>query len=127
MGSDSAAVDFEILALMKAALSAIGVDSVTIKLSHRGVFNRFLANRGLSGKSEDILRTVDKLAKIGEAETLSLLTEIAGAENAREIITYVMGAGKILRPSTPRSRSSSAWREAPPKTQSGFATSGRSW
>lgn len=94
VGSDSAAVDFEILALMKAALSAIGVDSVTIKLSHRGVFNRFLATRGLSGKSEDILRTVDKLAKIGEAETLSLLSEIAGEENAREIIAYVMGAGK---------------------------------
>ena len=93
VGSDSSAVDFEILALMKSALSAIGVDAVTIRLSHRGVFNRFLKNRGLAEKSEDILRTVDKLAKIGEAEALALLTEIAGSESAREIITYVKGAG----------------------------------
>ena len=93
VGSDSSAVDFEILALMKSALSAIGVDAVTIRLSHRGVFNRFLKNRGLSDKSEDILRTVDKLSKIGENETLALLTEIAGSESAAEIITYVKGAG----------------------------------
>ena len=94
VGSDSAAVDFEILALMKAALKSIGVERVTIRLSHRGVFNRFLAARGLSAKSEDVLRTVDKLAKIGEDETLALLTEIARGDNAREILAYVKGAGK---------------------------------
>jgi histidyl-tRNA synthetase len=75
VGSDSPAVDFEILALMKASLSAIGVKGVTIRLSHRGTFNRFIAKLALSEKSEDILRTVDKLAKVGEAEVLSQLAE----------------------------------------------------
>jgi len=93
VGSDSAAVDFEILSLMKGALAAIGVSRVTIRLSHRGVFNRFLAKNALAEKSDDILRTVDKLAKIGEAEVLAQLTEIAGAEKARDILTYVKGAG----------------------------------
>ncbi len=93
VGSDSAAVDFEILDLMKTALGAIGVSGVTIRLSHRGVFNRFLANLGLADKSEDILRTVDKLAKVGEAEVLALLAETAGAERAKEILAYVKGAG----------------------------------
>lgn len=93
VGSDSAAVDFEILDLMKASLSAIGVDDVTIRLSHRGVFNRFLARLGLAGKGEDVLRTVDKLSKIGRDETTSLLSEIAGAGRAKEIIEYVSGAG----------------------------------
>jgi histidyl-tRNA synthetase len=44
VGSDSAAADFEILSLMRDSLSAIGVEAVTVRLSHRGVFNRFLAN-----------------------------------------------------------------------------------
>ena len=47
VGSDSAASDFEILLLMKTALEAIGVNGVTIKINHRGIFNRFLARIGL--------------------------------------------------------------------------------
>jgi histidyl-tRNA synthetase len=66
---------------------------VTIRLSHRGIFNRFLTSRGLSDKSEEILRTVDKLAKIGEEETLRLLTELAGTGNAPDILKYIKGAG----------------------------------
>ncbi len=93
VGSDSAAVDFEILSLMKTSLAAIGVTGITIRLSHRGVFNRFLARHGVSDRSEEILRTVDKLSKIGRDETLALLTEIAGEGVAREVLTYIEGAG----------------------------------
>lgn len=93
VGSDSAAVDFEILALMKTAFDAIGVSGVTIRVSHRGIFNRFLAKENLADKSEDILRTVDKLAKIGAEETKALLTDIAGAERSAKILQYVQGCG----------------------------------
>ena len=90
VGSDSAASDFEILSLMKAALSAIGVEDVTIHLSHRGIFNQFLEKRNLQEKSEDILRIVDKLAKIGQEEVLSQLQEItSSAETAQDIIKYI--------------------------------------
>ena len=90
VGSDSAASDFEILSLMKAALSAIGVDDVTIHLSHRGIFNQFLEKRNLQEKSEEILRVVDKLAKIGQDEVLRQLQEITGSsETAQDIIHYI--------------------------------------
>lgn len=90
VGSDSAASDFEILSLMKSALSAIGVEDITIHLSHRGIFNQFLEKRGLQDKSEDILRIVDKLAKIGQADVLSQLKEITGStEIAQDILTYI--------------------------------------
>jgi len=90
VGSDSAASDFEILSLMKSALSAIGVDDVTIHLSHRGIFNQFLEKRNLQDKSEDILRIVDKLAKIGQEEVLSQLKEITGSiEMAQDILAYI--------------------------------------
>ena len=68
VGSDSAAADFEILSIMRAALAEIGVSDVTIHVNHRGIFNRFLAKIGAADKSEDILRSVDKLAKAGEEE-----------------------------------------------------------
>lgn len=93
VGTDSAAADFEIMALMKQALSSIGVDKITIHFSHRGIFNRFLAQLGIQEQSEDILRTVDKLAKIGRDEVESQLAEYTGSTNAARIIAFVTADG----------------------------------
>lgn len=96
VGSDSAAADFEILSLMKHALSAIGVDDITIRMSHRGVFNRFLEQRGLTDKSEDILRTVDKLTKIGRDEVKQQLLDLTGSEQtAEDILCYISGGSSF--------------------------------
>mgnify|MGYP002861257970 CR=1 FL=1 len=90
VGSDSATADFETLALMKAALKEIGVEKITIHVNHRGIFNRFLEKIGASEKSEDVLRIVDKIAKVGEDEVLKELTEVLGSENsARQITQYI--------------------------------------
>ena len=92
VGSDSASSDFEILSLMKSALSEIGVDNITIKVNHRGIFNAFLEKLGLSEKSEDVLRIVDKLAKIGEEQFTLQLNEITQDENkSKEILTFIAG------------------------------------
>lgn len=90
VGSDSASADFEILSLMKAALSSIGVDDITIHVNHRGIFNRFLTKTGCSDKSEDILRIVDKIAKVGEQEVKDELTEVTGStSSAEQILDYI--------------------------------------
>ena len=90
VGSDSATSDFETLALMKAALAAIGVEKITIHVNHRGIFNRFLSHIDCGSKSEDILRTVDKLAKVGEAEVRQELEGITGsADAAAKILDYI--------------------------------------
>ena len=94
VGSDSAAADFEILSIMRAALAEIGVSDVTIHVNHRGIFNRFLAKIGAADKSEEILRSVDKLAKAGEEEVKKELVEYTGSdEKASEILKYISGAG----------------------------------
>lgn len=94
VGSDSAAADFEILSIMKAALHEIGVDKIKIHVNHRGIFNRFLEKIGAQEKSEDILRSVDKLAKVGEEEVKKELVEFTGSqEKAGEILKYISGAG----------------------------------
>ena len=90
VGSDSAVSDFETLSLMKAALSAIVVDEIKIHVNHRGIFNRFLKKLGLSEKSEDILRAVDKIAKVGEEKVSAELEEITGsADSSAKIIDYI--------------------------------------
>lgn len=93
VGTDSHSADFEILLLMRRSLLALGVERFTIRLSHRGIFNRFLAHIGVSDRSAEVLRTVDKLAKIGRDEVHAQLSEIAGPENAGRILEYITAEG----------------------------------
>jgi histidyl-tRNA synthetase len=94
IGSDKASSDFEILLMMRNSLLAIGAP-VIIHVNHRGLFNRFLSVIGVSEKSVEILRAVDKLSKIGEAETLSLLTELAGGEQAKKLLEFIGAKGSF--------------------------------
>ncbi|MDR3160510.1 MAG: histidine--tRNA ligase [Spirochaetaceae bacterium] len=89
VGSDTAAADFEILLMIRNTLLSIGAGEVVIRLNHRGLFNRFLAGIGAAEQGPEILRIVDKLAKIGEAETLRLLTETLGGERARAVALFI--------------------------------------
>jgi histidyl-tRNA synthetase len=89
VGSDSPAADFEILLMMRNTLMAIGAGDVTIKVNHRGLFNLFLKHIDALGKSVEILRTVDKLAKIGADETKKLLTEILDLDRAEKILNFI--------------------------------------
>jgi histidyl-tRNA synthetase len=88
VGSDTAAADFEILLMMRNTLKAIGAEAV-IRLNHRGLFNRFLAAAGIEEKSAEILRRVDKLAKIGVEGVGAQLEEIIGSGPARKVLEYI--------------------------------------
>jgi histidyl-tRNA synthetase len=89
VGSDAAAADFEILLMIRNTLLSIGAGEAAIRLNHRGLFNRFLAGIGAAEQGPEILRIVDKLAKIGQEETLSLLTEALGGERARAVMGFI--------------------------------------
>ena len=94
VGSDSAAADFEILHIMRNILRTAARGDVSIHINHRGLFNRFLSRIGVLEASDgaisaDILRTVDKLAKIGKEETLKLLSASVGDGKAREILDFI--------------------------------------
>jgi histidyl-tRNA synthetase len=93
LGSDSVASDFEIILMIFTTLKNLGVN-VRIHVNHRGLFNRFLSNIGLSEKSVDILRAVDKKAKVGADETFNNLAEIAGEEKAKKLIDYIEAGEK---------------------------------
>lgn len=95
VGSDSAAADFEILLIMRTALLSLGVGEVSIRVNHRGLFNRFLSRLGALEGSVEILRTVDKLAKIGREATQDLLAELLDPDKAREILRFIQTKGSF--------------------------------
>jgi len=96
VGADNAEADYEILSMMHSSFSALAIENYTFHLSHRGLFNTFLEKLGVKEKSVDILRTVDKLRKIGDEEVKRLLVEITGDnDKADSIIEYITaGDGK---------------------------------
>ena len=91
VGVDSAAADYEIIAVIRQAMEALGVPDSTVNLSHRGVFNRFLNRVGIAASSMDVLRTVDKLPKIGVDATRVQLSTIAGGTAADELLEFIAG------------------------------------
>ncbi|MGM0431236.1 MAG: histidine--tRNA ligase [Spirochaetota bacterium] len=95
VGTDSLSADFEILLMMYSSLKRIGISSFVIKIAHRGIFNLFLDHNGITDKSAEILRIVDKLTKIGRDEVVSQLTEIVGASLSGQILEFIEPKGSF--------------------------------
>jgi histidyl-tRNA synthetase len=90
IGGGGTAADFEILLMIKTALAACNVHDITIRINHRGLFNRFLKRIGVEAKLVEILRAVDKLAKAGREEVSKMLHEITGGSGtAEEILQFI--------------------------------------
>lgn len=75
VGVDNAQSDFEILLLIHTCLSQMKVGPFKVSVSHRGLLNRFLAGLGIQDKSQDVLRAIDKLNKIGRDGVCEILIE----------------------------------------------------
>ena len=95
VGSESAACDYEILHISHNILGLISGGEIEIKINHRAVFNSFLNRLGIKEKSGAILRTVDKLPKIGRDECLSLLKELT--TDAENILDFVEIKGDFMQ------------------------------
>ena len=93
VGVDNAYSDAEILSTMAFCFDTIfqGDSSrYMFHLSHRGLFNEFLDSLGVRDRSVEILRTVDKLRKIGRDEVAKLLSQETGsAEKAEGILSFI--------------------------------------
>jgi len=94
VGVDSSSADADILLLIADAISALDVGGFSIRVNHRGIFNRFLASCGAAGSSVAVLRLVDKLEKIGPEEVRSQLEAEIGPDSARKVLEFITaGAG----------------------------------
>lgn len=89
VGADSAESDFEIINVITESFLAMNISNIKIHISHRGLFNRLLEKLGVEDKSEAVLRTVDKLSKVGEAEVRRLLGELCPVNTITDIMQFI--------------------------------------
>ena len=84
--------DAEIPAIIYRTFTSLGLRRFQIRVNNRKILNGFYGMLDLTHKSGDIMRTVDKLEKIGEKSVRDLLTapEIGlSDEQAAEILRFI--------------------------------------
>ncbi len=81
----------EIPAIIYKVFTGFGLTRFQIRVNNRKILSGFYAMLALSEKSGDIMRTVDKLDKIGAEKVRLLLTEDCGLSNAQaeEILKFI--------------------------------------
>ena len=81
----------EIPSIIYRTFSTLGLRRFQIRVNNRKILNGFYAMLGLSEKAGDIMRTVDKLDKIGPDKVRTLLVDECGveADKADEILRFI--------------------------------------
>ena len=90
-GKLDVANEAEIHAVIYATFTRLGLERFQIRVNNRKILNGFYALQGLSEKSGDIMRTVDKLDKIGPEKVKALLMDDAALTEAQadEIMKFI--------------------------------------
>ena len=85
----------EIPSIIYHIFNRFGLKRFQIRVNNRKILNGFYAMLGLSEKSGDIMRTVDKLDKIGSDKVKGLLLDECGVEEsaADEILKFIAITG----------------------------------
>ncbi len=87
--------DAEIPSIIYRAFTALGLEDFTIRINNRKALNGYFELLGVSERAGDVMRTIDKLEKIGPDKVVELLTGECGmdAKGAGEIMEFVAFAG----------------------------------
>lgn len=85
----------EIPAIIYKTFSELGLERFQIRVNNRKILNGFYAMLSLAEQAGEIMRTVDKLDKIGSEKVGALLREDVGlpAEKAEEILAFIAITG----------------------------------
>jgi histidyl-tRNA synthetase len=95
IGTLSNAADVEIALVINDLFVALGFERFEIRVNNRLVLNGLLAQLGLEGKTSALLRSLDKLAKIGRDKVIEEMGREAGvsAEQASQVIALAETKG----------------------------------
>lgn len=88
VGSASPIADADCIAAVILALRRLGVERFLVRIGHRAVLNSILAKAGVMEVSEqlEVLRTIDKLDKVGEDNVLEMLAGLVGRDRGDRIL-----------------------------------------
>lgn len=95
IGTQSNAADIETALVINDLLVALGFERFEIRVNSRLVLNGLLAQLGLEGKTSVLLRSLDKLGKIGADKVIAEMEKEAGvtAEQAAQVIALASTTG----------------------------------
>lgn len=99
IGTTSNAADIEVALVIHDLLVALGFTRFTIHINNRMILNGLLEELQLADRTAPLLRSLDKLAKIGRAEVSAEMQAKAGvtAEQAERILTLSEITGDNLK------------------------------
>jgi len=91
IGTTSVFSDMEIIHVIHNALLALGIKNFTIRINNRKILNGLAEYFKVEEKIEEILRTIDKIEKIGEAKVKKELLETVNlnSDAIDEIIKFI--------------------------------------
>ncbi|MCO8122399.1 histidine--tRNA ligase [Stieleria sp. TO1_6] len=78
IGTTNVMADIEVVAVIDRLLHAIGFDAFTISINNRGVLTELLRHLDLADQTVAVLRSLDKLAKIGRERVAQEMCDAAG-------------------------------------------------
>ncbi|MEM1303372.1 MAG: histidine--tRNA ligase [Planctomycetota bacterium] len=81
VGATGVASDIETVAVLHELLQATGFQRFAIRVNHRGVLDGVLELAGLADRSTEVLRALDKLAKVGPGNVAKELAATADASD----------------------------------------------
>lgn len=89
IGTTSNAADIETLLVIHDLFERLGFSKFTIRVNNRLVLNGLLEKLGLADKASGVLRSLDKLPKIGRDKVIAEMIERVGttAEQAGEVLS----------------------------------------
>ena len=96
IGNDELSIlyDAEMPAVIYHVFKKLGIGDFTIRLNNRKVLGGFFASLGLADKIEEILRTIDKIEKIGKEKVVAELINIGVPEDKTDaIIAFITISG----------------------------------
>lgn len=79
IGTLSVSADIEMVLVIYDLMRALGIHDFTIRINDRQILNGLLDNLELTAQSTVILRSLDKLAKIGRAKVIEEMVQAAAA------------------------------------------------
>ncbi len=95
IGTESNAADIETMLVIHDLLAAIGFERFSVRVNNRLVLNGLLDKLGLAEKTSGILRSLDKLHKIGRDAVVAEMVERVGAtsEQATRVLDLASLSG----------------------------------
>ncbi len=97
IGTESVVADIETGLVIHELLLAIGIQNFSIRINNRQVLNGVLAKLGLSEKIVPVLRSLDKLGKIGREAVAAEMQQVADVtpEQAQQVLQLAEVRGSV--------------------------------